>query len=95
MWFRPCIFKNEINVIEMIPNSVLQEKLSRSSLTSQLNAVKRWGWRLDIHGEEEEEGWKFAGPSWQGGLYQLSLHDADPKEKLRGKLLALTRMKCV
>lgn len=40
----------------MIPNSVLQEKLSRSSLTSLLKAVKRWGWRLDIDGEEEEEG---------------------------------------
>lgn len=46
-----------------------------------------WGWRF-----EEEEEWKFAGPSWQVRLHQLSLHDADPKEKLRGKLWAPTRI---
>lgn len=55
MWFRPCIFNNAINVTEIIPSSVLQEKLCRSSLPSLLRAVERWGWRLGIDGEEEEE----------------------------------------
>lgn len=50
---------------------------------------------MEIYREDEEEEWKFAGPSSRMGLHQLSPHDADPKGKLGGKLWVPTRIICV
>lgn len=43
---------------------------------------------MEVYREEEE--WKFAGPSWQMGLRQLSPHNADPQGKAQRKLWAPT-----